>query len=258
MEQNKIDYLLFLADCNLILSQRSAEWCGHGPVLEQDIAITNITLDLLGQARNFYQYAAALINRSAAKAVTEDTLAYLRTEREFKNLLICELPNGDWAQTILKQYLFSQFQYLLFEQLQNCKDEQIAAIASKSIKETTYHVRWSSEWVIRLGDGTDESRNRMLKAIDTLWMYTGEMFQPVSYELHVAKEGMDADVSTLKEPWLNKVKEIFQEATLSPALLNEGNTFMQTGGKEGRHTEHLGYILTELQYLQRVYPGCEW
>ena len=258
MEQKKIDYVLFLADCNLILSQRSAEWCGHGPVLEQDIAITNITLDLLGQARNFYQYAAALINRSATKAVTEDTLAYLRTEREFKNLLICELPNGDWAQTILRQYLFSQFQYLLFEQLQNCKDEQIAAIASKSIKETAYHVRWSSEWVIRLGDGTEESRNRMLKAIDTLWMYTGEMFQPESYELHVAKEGMGADVSTLKDPWLNKVKEIFQEATLSPALLNEGNTFMQTGGKEGRHTEHLGYILTELQYLQRVYPGCEW
>jgi ring-1,2-phenylacetyl-CoA epoxidase subunit PaaC len=172
-----INYTLHLADTTLILSQRNSEWCGHGPILEQDIAITNISLDLLGQSRNFYQYAATLIGGEA----TEDSLAYLRKEREFKNLLLVEQPNGDWAQTILRQYLYSQFQYLLFEQLQNSNDEQLAAIATKSIKETAYHVRWSGEWVIRLGDGTEESHNRMLYAIDELWRYTGEMFEPAVY-----------------------------------------------------------------------------
>ncbi len=238
-----IDYTLHLADTTLILAQRNAEWCGHGPVLEQDIAITNISLDLLGQSRNFYQYAAVLIGDNA----TEDSLAYLRKEREFKNLLLVEQANGDWAQTILRQYLFSQFQYLLFEQLQNCKNDQLAAIAAKSIKETAYHVRWSSEWVIRLGDGTEESHDRITNAVDQLWRYTGEMFEPANYETIV-------DVTTLKNDWLQKVTTIFNEATLSiPA-----NAFMQTGGKDGKHTEQLGFILTELQYMQRTYPAAEW
>ncbi len=240
-----IDYTLHLADTTLILSQRNAEWCGHGPVLEQDIAITNISLDLLGQARNFYQYAASLMDGDA----TEDSLAYLRKEREFKNLLLVEQLNGDWAQTILRQYLYSQFQYLLFEQLQNSKDEQIAAIAVKSLKETTYHVRWSAEWVIRLGDGTEESHNRMLKAIDELWRYTGEMFVAADYE----KEN-GADVAALQQVWLKKVKAVFEEAGLPVPE----KTFMQTGGKTGNHTEQLGYILTELQYMQRAYPGALW
>jgi ring-1,2-phenylacetyl-CoA epoxidase subunit PaaC len=143
------DYLLHLADSTLILAQRNAEWCGHGPILEQDIAITNISLDLLGQARNFYQYAASLTGGDA----TEDTLAYLRTERQFKNCLLCEQPNGDWGQTVLRQFLFSSYQQLIFERLIESNDEQLAAIAAKSIKETNYHVRWSGEWVIRLGDG---------------------------------------------------------------------------------------------------------
>jgi len=240
-----IDYTLHLADTTLILSQRNSEWCGHGPILEQDIAITNISLDLLGQSRNFYQYAATLIGEEA----TEDSLAYLRKEREFKNLLLVEQPNGDWAQTILRQYLYSQFQYLLFEQLQQSTDEQLAAIAAKSIKETAYHVRWSSEWVIRLGDGTEESHRRMRKAIEELWRYTGELFIPVAYE----KE-MGIDVSSLKNDWHEKVKIVFDEATL---VIPE-NIFMQTGGKTGTHTEHLGFILTELQYLQRTYPEAEW
>src|ERR1043165_2130107 len=235
-----IDYTLHLADDSLILGQRNSEWCGHGPVLEQDIAITNISLDLIGQARNFYQYAASLIGNGA----TEDTLAYLRKEREFKNCLLVEQPNGDWAQTLLRQFFFSQYQYLLFQQLQNSKDEQLAAIAEKSLKEVTYHLRWSSEWVIRLGDGTDESHKRMMQAIDELWRYTGELFIAVSWELRVASEGIGVDVSKLKNEWLNKVKEVFSEATLT---LSE-KVFMQTGGKEGKHTEHLGYILTELQY----------
>lgn len=242
MNNKLIDYTLHLADSTLILSQRNSEWCGHGPILEQDIAITNISLDLLGQARNFYQYAAQLIGNT-----NEDELAYLRKEREFKNLLLVEQSNSDWGQTILRQYLFSQFQYLLFEKLQQCDDEQIAAITAKSIKETIYHVRWSSEWVIRLGDGTDESHNRMLKAIDELWRYTGELFEPVQYETFV-------DVSLLKGDWLKKVNEVFDMATLPIPK----ETFMQSGGKEGKHTEELGYILTELQYLQRTYPGVAW
>jgi ring-1,2-phenylacetyl-CoA epoxidase subunit PaaC len=246
-----ISYVLHLADTTLILSQRNSEWCGHGPILEQDIAITNISLDLLGQARIFYQYAAHL-NPSpqggeGSNPVTEDSLAYLRKEREFKNLLLVEQPNEDWGQTILRQYLFSQFQYLLYEQLQQGDDEQLAAIAAKSIKETTYHVRWSSEWVIRMGDGTEESHDRMLKAIDELWRYTGEMFEPAEYETIV-------DVSSLKNNWLEKVKAIFSEATLPVPE----KVFMQSGGKKGTHTEHLGYILTELQYVQRAYPGCKW
>ena len=249
-DQTLIDYTTHLADNSLILGQRNAEWCGHGPVLEQDIAITNISLDLIGQARNFYQHASTLIGNG----VTEDTLAYLRKEREFKNCLLVEQPNGDWAQTILRQFFFSQYQYLLFEQSQRSNDQQLAAIAEKSLKEITYHVRWSGEWVIRLGDGTEESHKRMLKAIDELWRYTGEMFEATSYELRAASEGFGADVSKVKALWMEKVKEIFSDATLS---IPE-KVFMQTGGKEGKHTEHLGYILTELQYMQRAYPGCEW
>ena len=259
--EHLIDFILSQADTTLILSQRNSEWCGHGPILEQDIAITNISLDLLGQSRNFYQYAAELINNSlkvrSAKVpplegfreADEDKLAYLRKEREFKNLLLAEQPNGDWGQTILRQYLFSQFQYLLFQQLQTNKDEQIAAIVTKALKEIAYHVRWSSEWVIRLGDGTKESYQRMIKAIDELWRYTGEMFVAADYEKEI-----NIDFDLLKNEWNKKVKDIFDEATLSAPE----KTFMQSGGKEGKHTEHLGYILAELQYMQRAYPNSEW
>ncbi|HET6766685.1 MAG TPA: 1,2-phenylacetyl-CoA epoxidase subunit PaaC [Chitinophagaceae bacterium] len=266
MNDYLIQYTLHLADNSLILGQRNSEWCGQGPVLEQDIAITNISLDLIGQARNFYQYAATLINNQRgakaarpsggagpAGAATEDSLAYLRKEREFKNCLLVEQPNNDWAQTILRQFFFSQYQYLLFEQLPNSKDQQLAAIAEKSLKEITYHLRWSSEWVIRLGDGTEESHQRMIKAIDELWRYTGEMFTPAEYE-----KKSDIDFDKIKEDWSQKVKIVFDEASLIPPLGGDGATFMQTGGKTGKHTEHLGYILTELQYMQRAYPGCEW
>jgi ring-1,2-phenylacetyl-CoA epoxidase subunit PaaC len=264
MQNKLVDYILHIADTTLILSQRNSEWCGHGPILEQDIAITNISLDLLGQSRNFYQYAATLLNESknfqSVKApspngegvggeVTEDTLAYLRKEREFKNLLLAELPNGDWGQTILRQYLFSQYQYLLFEQLQNNDDEQLAAICTKALKEIKYHVRWSSEWVIRLGDGTEESKKRMIDAIDELWRYTGEMFIAADYE----KE-LGIDLVTIQNIWNEKVKAVFDEATLP----FPEKVFMQTGGKTGTHTENLGFILAELQYMQRAYPNSEW
>jgi ring-1,2-phenylacetyl-CoA epoxidase subunit PaaC len=247
MNEALINYTLHLADNSLILGQRNSEWCGHGPILEQDIAITNISLDLIGQARNFYQYAATLIGNT-----DEDKLAYLRKEREYKNLLLVEQPNGDWAQTILRQFLFSQYQSLLFQQLQHNKDDQIAAIAAKSLKEVAYHLRWSREWVIRLGDGTEESHQRMLKAVDELWRYTGELFMPAEYE-----KGIGIDFNKIKEEWNIKITGVFSEASFIPPS-GGGGAFMLTGGKTGTHTEYLGYILTELQYLQRTYPGCAW
>ncbi|CAN5758299.1 phenylacetate-CoA oxygenase subunit PaaC [soil metagenome] len=247
-------YILHLADTTLILAQRNSECCAHGPILEQDIAITNISLDLLGQSRNFYQYAATLINQSTNQPVTEDNLAYLRTEREFKNLLITELPNGDWAQTVLRQYFFSVYQHLLYEQLEKSNDEQLSGIAAKALKEINYHIRWSSEWVIRLGDGTDESNKRMKNAIQAIWEYTGEFFMPADYEKICFEKGSGPDVRLLKEKWLQRINETLQEATLT----TPGNIFMQSGGKQGIHTEHLGFILAEMQSLQRTYPGAEW
>jgi len=249
-----INYLLHLADTTLILSQRNSEWCGHGPTLEQDIAITNISLDLLGQARNFYQHAAELINKeSPTEKATEDSLAYFRGEREYKNLLLVELDKGDWGKTILRQFFFSVFQDLQLSALLHSSDEQIAAIAEKSLKETAYHIKWSSEWVIRLGDGTDESRQRMMKSIDDLWEFTGGLFIAAPYEEKL-KGSIAADVATLKDEWVKKVKQVFEEATLPFPK----DRFMHQAGKTGAHTEHLGYILAEMQILQRSIPGANW
>jgi ring-1,2-phenylacetyl-CoA epoxidase subunit PaaC len=250
-----INLLLHLADNTLILTQRNGEWCGHGPILEQDIAITNITLDLLGQSRNFYQYAATLIGGEA----TEDSLAYFRTEREFKNCLLVELANGDWGQTILKQFFFSAYQFLLYEKLQHSKDDQLAAIAAKALKEVTYHLRWSSEWVLRLGDGTAESHARMQGALATLWPYTGELFMPADFEQYCAAAGTGVDLAEIKVAWDAKVQEVLAEANLAIVTKEDAPPiYMHTGGKQGTHTEAMGYILTELQYVQRSYPGNEW
>lgn len=264
MNTNLFIYTIHLADNALILAQRNAEWTGHGPVLEQDIAITNISLDLLGQARNFYQYAASLYNNFNVKEkkevdnyiprlwkeynreLQEDDLAFLRDEHQYLNLLITELPKGDWAQTVLKQFFFSAFQFYLYGQLQKGNNEQLAAIAEKSIKETSYHLKWSSEWVIRLGDGTEESKQRMKNALADQWMFTSEMFIPIFYE--------PVNVSSLKDEWMKKVESVFSQATIEIPQ----QTWMQDGGKEGRHTEHLGYLLTEMQYLQRTYPNSVW
>jgi len=254
-QTQKINYTIHLADNALILGHRDSEWCGHGPVLEQDIAITNISLDLIGQARNFYQYAAELINHENGSSATEDTLAYLRDNRDFKNCLLVEQSNGDWAVTILRQFLFSVYQYLLYKQLQRSNDTQIAAIAEKALKEVVYHVQWSSEWVIRLGDGTEESHKRMMRAIDDLWVFTGELFKPTLFEKEAAANGYGVDVATLKNEWMQKIKITFEQATLT---VPKGNVWMQSGGKEGIHTESLGYILADMQFLQRAYPGCEW
>ena len=246
MHDPLLHYCLFLADSALILGHRNSEWCGHGPVLEQDIALTNIALDLIGQARNLYQYAASIQGGDA----TEDTLAYLRDERAYKNCLLVELPNGHWGQTVLRQFFFSTYQYYLFQQLINSTDVQLAAIAEKSLKEVTYHVRWSSEWVIRLGDGTEESKQKMEEAVDNLWSYTGELFVPAAYET----PGFGVDLNVVQMLWQQKVAAILDEATL--ALSQQG--WMQKGGKEGAHTEHLGYILAEMKSLQRTYPGARW
>ena len=248
--KNLINYTLHLADNALIIGHRNSEWCGHGPILEQDIAITNIALDMIGQARNFYQYAAQL----SGNAATEDSLAYLRDAIDFKNNLLVELPNGDWAQTVLRQFFFSAYQYFLYQQLQNSSDTQLAAIAEKSLKEVTYHLRWSSEWVIRLGDGTEESKRRMMQAIDEIWSYTGELFLAAGFELQAVSEGYGVDLSMIKNEWNKKVKAVFEEATLTVPE----NKWMQSGGKEGRHTENLGFILAEMQFLQRAYPNSNW
>src|SRR5579862_548001 len=251
-----INYTLHLADDSLILGHRNSEWTGHGPILEQDIAISNIALDLIGQARNFYQYASTLINNPTPKYATEDTLAYLRNTNEFKNCLLVEQPNGDWAKTILRQFFFSAYQFHLYQHLQNSRDGTLAAIAEKSLKEVTYHLRWSSEWVIRLGDGTEESHSRMVNAVDDLWMFTDELFQPALYELLAAGEGFRVNVSSLKNEWLKKVKDIFDEATLPTSF--EAKKEPSSGGKDGKHSEHLEKILAEMQFLQRTYPNSEW
>jgi ring-1,2-phenylacetyl-CoA epoxidase subunit PaaC len=249
-------YTLHLADNALILGHRNSEWTGHGPILEQDIALSNIALDLLGQARNFYQYAAQLADSD--KEVTEDTLAYLRDSHEFRNCLLVEQPNGDWGKTVLRQFFFSTYQFYLYQQLQHSKDETLAAIAAKALKEVTYHMRWSAEWVIRLGDGTDESHSRMKSAMDDLWKFTGELFIAAEFETKLVQEEIAVDVASLKSSWNEKVNAVLEEATLTDEDAKRQKAWMQTGGKDGSHTEHLGYLLAEMQYLQRVYPDSTW
>jgi ring-1,2-phenylacetyl-CoA epoxidase subunit PaaC len=262
-------FILHLADNALILGQRNAEWCGHGPVLEQDIAITNISLDLVGQARNFYQHAALMYNgfdgaqkkevdhllpktwKTYDRELTEDDLAFLREERQYLNLLITELPKGDWAQTVLRQFLFSTFQHLQFRELMQSPDSFISSIAEKSIKEVNYHLRWSGEWVIRLADGTEESRRRIQTALQEIWPFTGEFFLPAEFES--SENGFDP--SLLKNDWIKNIEQVFSQGELD---MPKETKWFQKGGKEGIHTEHLGYLLTDLQYLQRTYPNATW
>ena len=249
-------YALHLADNALVLGHRNSEWTGYGPILEQDIALSNIALDLIGQARYLYQHAARLMNEAAGgqREVTEDSLAYGRDAWDFRNCLLVEQANGDWGKTILRQFLFSTWQFFFYEQLQRSRDSELAAIAEKSHKEVIYHLRWSSEWVIRLGDGTAESHSRMEKAMDELWPYTGELFFPADYERKLSPVGIAVDLAVIRPLWEERVQEVLMTAELwSPR-----KDWMQTGGKRGRHTEHLGYLLAEMQFLQRAYPNCEW
>jgi ring-1,2-phenylacetyl-CoA epoxidase subunit PaaC len=253
MKNSLTKYCLHLADTTLILSHRNSEWCGHGPILEQDIALTNIALDLLGQARNFYQYAANLLTIDGRQS-TEDDLAYLRNPNEFKNHLLVEQPNGDWAVTILRQFYFSCYQHFFYTELKSSNDEQLAAIATKALKEVTYHLRWSSEWVIRLGDGTQESNNKMQDAAELLKDFIEEFFVMTDYETELLKDVTSIDVKGIQAKWQQKVSDVFEEATLN--FIPSNNP--QIGGKNGSHSEHLTTLLAEMQTLQRTYPNSVW
>jgi ring-1,2-phenylacetyl-CoA epoxidase subunit PaaC len=246
----KFNYLLRLGDDSLILGQRLAEWCGHGPILEEDIAMTNISLDLIGQAISLLNYAGDV----ESKGRDGDALAFLRLEKDYKNLLLVEQKNGDFGDTMMRQFLFDAYRKLLFERLQNSTDKQLAAIAEKSLKETRYHFKHSAEWVIRLGDGTEESHKRIQNSLNNLWRYTDELFYVDASDEALTEAGIVPDLSDLKSLWLKEVNTVLELATLQIPT----NNWQFEGGRKGVHSEHMGYLLSELQFMQRVYPNMEW
>ena len=253
-DESLFQYLLRLGDSPLILAQRLGECVGHGPILEEDIAQTNVGLDLLGQARLWLSYAGEVEGRFAPHGRGEDELAFLRESGEFRNLLLVEQPNGNFADATARQFLFDAWHSPLLRALAQSRDARIAEIAAKAAKEAAYHVERSGDWVIRLGDGTDESHAKMQAAIDDLWMYTGEMFTADPLELALIEAGVAADVRALEAPWREHVEEVLRTATLAIP----GAGFMQQGGKRGVHTEHLSHLLSEMQVLQRSHPGAHW
>ena len=244
------EYVIRCADNSLILGHRISEWCGHGPVLEQDIALTNMALDLLGQSRMYLQYAAELIGENE----TEDSIAFLRDAMQFRNSLLVEQPNDDFAHTIIRSLIFDAFHYFFTQKLTESKDKRLSDIATKSLKEITYHRKFSSEWTIRLGDGTEESNKRMQTAIDNLWRYKGELLEPDEIDIEMKNAGIGVDLSLISFDVDNYLTEILKKAKLTIPT----DIFMQKGGKQGVHSEHLGFILTELQFMQRAYPGLNW
>jgi ring-1,2-phenylacetyl-CoA epoxidase subunit PaaC len=243
-------YVLRRADDALISGHRLSEWCGHAPMLEEDMALANMGLDLLGQARELYAYAA----KAEGKGNDEDTFAYLRDVRQYRNLLLVEQPNGDFARTMVRQFFYSAFVDLYWRAMMTSSDPTLAAIAAKSEKESAYHLRHSSEWIVRLGDGTEISRARAQAAIDDLWAFTGEMFAVDDAERALIDAGIAIDPAGLKAQWLKTVIGVVAEATLTLPK----NDWMQQGGRVGRHSEHLGHLLSELQSLQRTFPGATW
>ena len=243
-------YALRRADDALILGHRLSEWCGHAPMLEEDMALANMGLDLLGQARGLYAYAAKV----EGKGNDEDKFAYLRDVRQYRNLLLLEQPNGDFARTMTRQFFYAVFADLYWRTMMNSRDATLAAIAAKSEKESAYHVRHSSEWIVRLGDGTEESHRRAQTAIDDLWAYTGEMFEVDDSERALIETGVAIDPATLRSRWLKTVADVVSEAT----LVLPKSDWMQQGGRSGRHSEHLGHLLSELQSMQRTFPGATW
>ena len=244
------EYLLRLGDDSLILGHRLSEWCGHGPILEEDIAMTNISLDLIGQANSLLEYAGKVEGEER----DQDKLAFLRYDKDYRNALLVEQPNGDFGMTMMRQFLFDAYRLPLWTRLTKSEDLQLAAIAEKSLKETKYHFKHSSEWVIRLGDGTDESHERIQESLDALWRYTNELFFNDSVDEELTTNGILPDMSGIKEEWTNTVDAVLEEATLKIP----DNNWTFEGGRKGLHSEHLGYILAELQYMQRAYPGLEW
>jgi len=251
-EEALFQFLLRKADDSLILGHRLSEWCGHGPILEEDIALSNIALDLIGQATELFKYAAEV----EGKGRTEDDLAFLRIEREYRNVLLVEQPNGDFGKTIVRQFFFDQFELLFYQALTQSKDDHIKAIAEKTILEIRYHARHSAEWIIRLGDGTEESHERVQKSINELARFVDELFYQDEVDEILINAGIIADSKKLREAFDKNVADILSEATLSLPENNWQNKI--TSGRKGIHTEHLGYLLTELQYMQRTYPGLQW
>lgn len=250
MNNSLFEFLLRLGDDSLIIGHRMSEWCGHGPILEEDIAMTNISLDLIGQATSILDYAGKI----EGKDRDADKLAFLRYEREYRNCLLVEQENGDFGKTMMRQFLFDAFRVLLFEELINSTDEHLAAIAAKSLKETKYHFKHSAEWIIRLGDGTEESHTRVQDSLNDLWRYHSELFFEDEVELELAKAKVIPSLSGLKSKWMESVTEVLNNAKLTIP----DNGWEQIGGRTGMHSEHLGYLLTELQYMQRAYPNMEW
>jgi ring-1,2-phenylacetyl-CoA epoxidase subunit PaaC len=244
------EYLLRLGDDRLVLGHRLSEWCGHGPILEEDIALANIALDLIGQATLYLHLAGEV----EGKGRSEDALAYFREAVEFRNLQIVELPKGDFAFTIMRQFLFDAFSFHLLDELQKSAHADLAGVAAKGYKEVRYQLRHSSEWVQRLGDGTDESHQRAQKALDDLWRFTGEMFfaDEVDSRLHAA--GIAPDLREIEPKWRVMVSDVLGRATLTVP----SETFMLRGGRQGRHTEYLGHMLSEMQIVARSHPGAEW
>lgn len=244
------DYIIHLGDNSMILGQRLGELCGHGPELETDIALTNISLDLFGQVRNYFQYAAEIVG--AGK--TEDDIAMLRLEHEYKSAMLVEQPNTDFAYVIARQNFYDHYHHLLMEFMVNSKDETLAAIARKSIKEVDYHLDFSSTWMKRLGGGTEESNQRLQKAVNDLYRYTKELTTPTHTERQMANLGIGPDLGALQERYFQQLNALLEEAEIEiPA-----DTVFQFGGKEGRHTEYMGYILAEFQFMQRAYPNMKW
>ena len=245
-----LNLVLRRADDALILGHRLSEWCGHAPMVEEDIALANIALDLVGQARSLYDYAA----RVAGSGLTEDHFAYRREQHQYRNCLLVEQPNGDFAATIVRQVLFSAFMDLYWREMMKSRDNTLAAIAAKAEKETAYHLRHSAEWLIRLGAGTEESHDRAQAALDELWVYSGELFEGDAVERSLIGAGIALDCRSLQDDWQRRIEPILREATLTIP----STPFVQSGGRSGRHTEHLGYILADLQFLQRAHPEAVW
>ncbi len=243
-------YAIRLGDDSLVLGHRLSEWCRNGPFLEEDLALSNVALDYIGRARMYYTYAADLANDGSS----EDDYAYLRDCREYQNFLINELPRGDFAYTMARQLILDIFNTLFLEALSRSGDETLAAIAAKAIKESRYHLRRSTDWALRLGDGTEESHRRLQDAFDALWGYVPELFEQDELELELVKDKIAVETAGLYEPWLQKISAILAEATITVPE----KSWVVRGGRKGFHTEHLGHLLTELQFMQRTYPGLEW
>jgi ring-1,2-phenylacetyl-CoA epoxidase subunit PaaC len=250
MKENLLKYTLRLGDNALVLAQRLSEWTGHGPFIEEDLALTNVCLDTFGTATLLLDYAAQV----EGKGSTADRLAFFRNEREFTNVLLVEQSNGDYAKTIVRQALIDTYNLLVYRELSKSKDETLAGIAQKAVKEVTYHLRHSSAWLVRFGDGTEESHNKAQEALNELWRFTGELFEMDEVEKTLIKDGIAADLSALKPEWEKQLTDLLTKATLK----KPETAFMQTGGRKGIHTENLGFILSQMQTLPRMLPDAKW